>query len=74
MSDKQPIRIAWSVIDRGEQQVDTAQVHLYEINRVLPDLTRQYLASSVLQARALQAASGMDTPSPSVDSASQTPS
>jgi hypothetical protein len=37
-----------------QEQVATAPVHLYEVNRVLPDLTQYYLASPVLQARALR--------------------
>ncbi len=37
-----------------QEQIDTAPVHLYEVNQVLPDLKRDYLDSSVLQKRALR--------------------
>jgi len=45
--------IAGATVD-SQEQVATAPVHLYEVNRVLPGLTQDYLASPVLQARALQ--------------------
>jgi len=45
--------IAGATVD-SQEQVATAPVHLYEVNRVLPDLTQYYLASPVLQARALR--------------------
>jgi len=48
-------------VDTELEQVDTAPIHLYEVNRVMPDLTRDYLASRVLQERALQAAQELDT-------------
>ncbi len=35
-------------------QVDIASVHRYEVSQVLPDLQRDYLASSVLRQRALR--------------------
>jgi hypothetical protein len=53
--------IAGAVVDTELEQVDTAPVHLYEVNRVMPDLTQDYLASRVLQERALQAANELDT-------------
>ena len=45
--------VAGATVDTQEQ-VDAAQLHLYEVNQVLPALTQEYLTSPVLQERALQ--------------------
>lgn len=47
--------IAGATVDTQEK-VKTAQLHLYEVNRVLPDIKENYLAKPVLQGRALQIA------------------
>ena len=39
-----------------QEKVKTAQLHLYEVNQVLPDIKENYLAMPVLQRRALQIA------------------
>ena len=52
--------IAGATVDTQEQ-VDAAQIHLYEVNQVLPDLTQDYLDSHVLQERALQIVREQDT-------------
>lgn len=53
--------IAGAVVDTELEQVDTAPVHLYEVNRVMPDLTQDYLANRMLQERALQTVQELDT-------------
>ena len=45
--------IAGATVDTQEQ-VNTAPLHLYEVNQVLPELTQEYLTSTVLQDRAMQ--------------------
>jgi len=52
--------IAGATVDTQEQ-VQTAPVHLYEVNRILPDIKRDYLTSTALQGRALQIARLQDT-------------
>jgi hypothetical protein len=51
--------VAGTTVDTQER-VEVAPVHLYEINQVLPGLTQDYLASPVLQERALQIVRGHD--------------
>lgn len=53
--------VAGATVDTQEQ-VEAAPVHLYEVNRVLPALTQEYLASAVLQKRALQIVREQGTP------------
>jgi len=52
--------VAGAAVDTQEP-VDAAPVHVYEVNQVLPDLTQGYLASPVLQKRALQMVREQDT-------------
>ena len=47
--------IAGATVDTQEK-VKTAQLHLYEVNQVLPDIKENYLVMPVLQRRALQIA------------------
>ena len=44
-----------------QAQPDIAPIHRYEVSRLLPDLKRDYLASSVLRERALQTARAQGT-------------
>ena len=52
--------IAGATVDTQER-VQTAPLHLYEVDRVLPDLKRDYLAEEVLQDRALHIARKQET-------------
>lgn len=47
--------IAGATIDTQEK-VKTTQLHLYEVNQVLPEIKEDYLARTALQSRALQIA------------------
>lgn len=53
--------VAGATVDTQEP-VDAAPLHLYEVNQVLPELTQDYLASPVLQTRALHMVRDQDTP------------
>ncbi|UCG71614.1 MAG: hypothetical protein JSV45_10115 [Chromatiales bacterium] len=53
--------VAGATVDTQEP-VDAAPLHLYEVNQVLPELTQDYLASPVLQARALHMVLDQGTP------------
>lgn len=53
--------VAGATVDTQEP-VDAAPLHVYEVNQVLPELTDDYLASPVLQARALHMVRDQGTP------------
>jgi hypothetical protein len=47
--------VAGATVDT-QQEVQTAQLHIYEVNQVLPDIKQDYLTRTSLQGRALQIA------------------
>ena len=45
-----------------EKPIESAPVHLYEVNQVLPDITQRYLANEALESRALTIMRNQGTP------------